>query len=102
MIEDGVSVNDIYSNIDEERRLFYVGNTRAKENLLVLTYGQPSIFILEALGLFGKKTGGNNDAVIELVNNPDTWILQHKEFIDKHIHSEDSKYYCDLLKEEDN
>ena len=34
MIEDGISVHDIFENLDEERRLFYVGNTRAKENLL--------------------------------------------------------------------
>lgn len=39
------------SYIAEERRLFYVGNTRAKDSLLVLTSKSPSIFVLEALGL---------------------------------------------------
>lgn len=93
MIEDGISVHDIYENIDEERRLVYVGNTRAEENLLIITYNQPSIFILEALGLFkDKENNGNNGTILELVANNDIDV-RYNEFIEKHILSEDSKYY---------
>ena len=92
MIEDGISVHDIFENLDEERRLFYVGNTRAKENLLVLTYGAPSIFILEALGLFKDKTGGNNDTILELVDSQDV-ATRYRDFIQSNILDINSKYY---------
>ena len=92
MLEDGVSVHDIYENIDEERRLFYVGNTRAKENLLVLTYTQPSIFILEALGAFKNKHTGNNDTVLNCINNQE-WVLKYSDFIKENILDPESKYY---------
>jgi superfamily I DNA/RNA helicase len=32
-------------NVEEEKRLFYVGITRAEEELILLTYGAPSPFI---------------------------------------------------------
>ncbi len=32
-------------NLDEERRLFYVAMTRAQEELILLTYGEPSPFL---------------------------------------------------------
>lgn len=33
------------ADLEEERRLFYVGMTRAKEELLLLTSGEPSVFL---------------------------------------------------------
>ena len=35
------------SDVEEERRLFYVGMTRAKEELILLTSGEPSPFLEE-------------------------------------------------------
>ncbi len=35
------------ANIEEERRLFYVGMTRAKEELMIICGGQPSMFLEE-------------------------------------------------------
>ena len=35
------------TDIEEERRLFYVGMTRAKEQLVMLTSGEPSVFLTE-------------------------------------------------------
>lgn len=97
MIEDGISIHDIYENIDEERRLFYVGNTRAKENLLVITYRQPSIFILEALGEFKDRSGGNNGSVLELVNDIEA-ISKYNKVINDNILNKNSKYYYDSNK----
>lgn len=93
MIEDDINVSDIFENIDEERRLFYVGNTRAKDNLLVLTYGMPSVFILEALGAFGKKA--NNGAILEYAQDP-MKLTAHSQFIRDNIMSEQSKYYYNV------
>ncbi|EOD00005.1 ATP-dependent helicase [Caldisalinibacter kiritimatiensis] len=41
------SKNPQYNALDEERRLMYVGLTRAKENLYILSYKQPSRYITE-------------------------------------------------------
>ena len=35
------------ADIQEERRLFYVGMTRAREELVLLTSGEPSTFLSE-------------------------------------------------------
>ena len=100
MMDDGISIHDIFENIDEERRLVYVGNTRAKENLLVITYNKPSVFILEALGLFNdlktdNSTKGNNTTVLQLVNNEDIIEESYGDFIQEKILSKDSKYFYD-------
>ena len=96
MISDDIPVSDIYNNIDEERRLFYVGNTRAIENLLIITYNEPSAFILEALGAFGEPTN-NNDRVLTLAQDRQ-WIENYKSFIQYNILDENSKYYYDKEK----
>jgi DNA helicase-2/ATP-dependent DNA helicase PcrA len=93
MIQDDIPVGDIFGHIDEERRLFYVGNTRAKENLFVITYSKPSVFILEALGAFEKgKSGGNDATILELVSD-EQWQERYKNIIQEKIYSTDSKYY---------
>lgn len=92
MIQDDIPMSDIFENIDEERRLFYVGNTRAKENLFVITYLQPSIFILEALGAFKDKNGGNNATIVELVSD-NQWQERYKDTIQEKIFDSNSKYF---------
>ena len=91
MINDEIPMADIFENIDEERRLFYVGNTRAKENLFVITYLQPSIFILEALGAF-KDKGGNNATIVELVRD-EQWHERYSDVIQENIFDSNSKYF---------
>lgn len=92
MIQDDIPMSDIFENIDEERRLFYVGNTRAKENLFVITYLQPSIFILEALGAFNDNKGGNNATIVELVSD-NQWQERYKNTIQEKIFDSESKYF---------
>lgn len=94
MTQDDIPIADIFANINEERRLFYVGNTRAIENLLVLTYMQPSVFILEALGAFGAPHG-NNAKILEFVND-NQWAENYKTFIQDKILDKNSKYYYDI------
>ena len=96
MISDDIPVSDIYNNIDEERRLFYVGNTRAIENLLIITYNEPSAFILEALGAFGEPTN-NNERILALVQDRQ-WVENYKSFIQDNILDKNSKYYYDKEK----
>ena len=92
MIKDDIPMSDIFENIDEERRLFYVGNTRAKENLFIITYTKPSIFILEALGAFKDKTGGNDATIVELVGD-NQWQEKYSNIIQDKIFDSNSKYF---------
>ncbi len=43
----GPEEGDPEAGLQEERRLFYVGMTRAKEELVILTSGEPSVFLSE-------------------------------------------------------
>jgi DNA helicase-2/ATP-dependent DNA helicase PcrA len=96
MEEDGIAVNDIFESIDEERRLFYVGNTRAKENLFVITYKIPSVFILEALGIFGDKDepSRNNGEILEYVNDNNRFNRLQERILDM-LAEKGSKYHYD-------
>lgn len=95
MLDDGIDIHDIFANLDEERRLFYVGNTRAKENLMILTYGIPSIFILEALGIL-KEKDGNNGKIIGLVeDDTNSWYMEYRQAVKDKIQNVNSKYYYD-------
>lgn len=91
LVEDGVSVSDIFENINEERRLCYVGNTRAKENLLVITYNMPSMFMLEALGCFDKNSN-HNDRILRLAQDS-ALSAQYSSFVEQYINNKDSEYY---------
>jgi DNA helicase-2/ATP-dependent DNA helicase PcrA len=46
-LENNSTTND-QASIDEERRLFYVGITRAKKDLHLSYRGKPSRFLVEA------------------------------------------------------
>ena len=91
MLNDDVPVADIVANIDEERRLFYVGNTRAKENLLTITYMEPSIFILESLGII-QNSGKNNYEIVEMAQDNE-WDVKYKNKISDMLLNSDSKYF---------
>lgn len=80
MIGKGVSHEDIYSHIDEERRLYYVACTRAKDELMMITSLHPSTFILESLGKYDNINGTNNVAIMKLVENGDKALALKSEF----------------------
>lgn len=94
MLNDGISIHDINYSLSEERRLFYVGCTRAKENLLLITYPEPSIFILEALGITKENADTSNAKIIELAQQQD-WVTVYKDEISSIILEPSSKYYFD-------
>ena len=45
---DGVMPSPKCTSLEEERRLLYVGMTRAEQRLYMLYYGKPSVYLLEA------------------------------------------------------
>lgn len=51
LLSNKATMTELNEYIDEERRLHYVEMTRAKENLLIVTAKEPSIFTMECLGL---------------------------------------------------
>jgi DNA helicase-2/ATP-dependent DNA helicase PcrA len=46
-IDKNLSDEDYNSKLEEERRIFYVGMTRAKEKLNILVPGEPSLLVNE-------------------------------------------------------
>ena len=87
-LQNGIKKQDIFSEIDEERRLFYVGNTRAKENLYVLASRTPSIFVMESLGLVDNPS---NDHIVDLAVNNNYESVYHQKFID-FLNRDDNNY----------
>ena len=87
-----VEINDIFNHIDEERRLNYVACTRAKENLVLICGGAPSMFIIEALG---GSTEACNKAIFELALNREL-IKNYSETIKNNVLNTRSKYYYDI------
>ena len=68
MIKEGQTINDINEYINEERRLYYVEMTRAKNNLLIITYNEPSIFIMESLEAIKDNRKDTNYMLIEALS----------------------------------
>lgn len=68
MIENKTPISAISRELDEERRLFYVGCTRAINNLMLITYRDTSPFILEAIGAV-KENKMNNIRIMALACN---------------------------------
>ncbi len=48
-IDKNISDEEYESQLEEERRVFYVGMTRAKERLNILVPGKPSVFVNELI-----------------------------------------------------
>jgi len=86
-----LELSDINAYIDEERRVFYVGNTRAKENLLIITCNKPSVFILEALGA---EVG--NSKIIYFAEYKNAILSEYYDTIKENINNPESKYYYNL------
>lgn len=102
MIKDGQTIHDINEYINEERRLYYVETTRAKENLLIITYNQPSIFIMESLkASIGEGQRSNYEIISALSQDEYTRdkafnSLFDSQVINDKILNEDSEYYYDI------
>lgn len=71
MLKEQQSLHDINEYIDEERRLYYVEMTRAKENLLIITYKEPSIFIMESIKAIKCDTQDTNSMLIDSLSQDD-------------------------------
>lgn len=84
--DETITVHELFGYIDEERRLFYVGNTRAKQNLVLMTSEKPSVFLLEALG-----ADIGNAKIVEY-SKDENWFRQYGQFISEKYMNDDSKY----------
>ena len=99
MIDDGVNISDICENIEEERRLFYVGNTRARNSLLVITESKPSVFILEALDII-KPTKSINHDIVNMAMAGDCWADNYMDAFNSIVTDPNNKFYYHTNKTE--
>ena len=100
MVKNCATMNEINEYIDEERRLYYVEMTRAKENLLIITSSIPSLFLMESLdGLCLAEGDTSNMVMLDAVSG-DSYVsanqynkLFRKSVINEKLLNEESEYY---------
>jgi DNA helicase-2/ATP-dependent DNA helicase PcrA len=81
MVNRGYESKDIVEYIDCERRLYYVGCTRAKERLVIACdNSEPSQFLMESLGL----NDAYRDSNLELIEDSD-FNLAAKERLPRYL-----------------
>ena len=81
MVNRGYESKDITEYIDCERRLYYVGCTRAKERLVIACdNSEPSQFLIESLGL----NDSYKDSNLELIEDAD-FNLVAKERLPRYL-----------------
>jgi DNA helicase-2/ATP-dependent DNA helicase PcrA len=54
-IDKNISADEYEKKLEEERRVFYVGMTRAKNKLNIVVPGEPSLFVNELIEANKKK-----------------------------------------------
>lgn len=82
MVDNELPQSDIYDSIDEERRLYYVGCTRAKEHLEIITSPHPSVFLMESLGEYAGIDGSTNLEILNTVINGDNVKIISESSVD--------------------
>lgn len=96
MISDGVNFDAIMSSIDEERRIFYVGNTRAKDHLVTITTEEPSVFILESLGAYSEDSHSTDEQVMKDAQFRDDFDNRFEPFIKENLINKNGKYHYEV------
>lgn len=85
MLDRGMGKSDINDLIDEERRLYYVACTRAKDRLVIITSTKPSAFLMESLGEYYNVSGSNNENIINMIGNDRKKVIDNGIITDKQI-----------------
>ena len=100
MVKNCATMNEINEYIDEERRLYYVEMTRAKENLLIITSSIPSLFLMESLDGLCLAEGDTSNMVMLDAISGDSYVsanqynkLFRKSVINEKLLNEESEYY---------
>lgn len=94
MVEEQMPMSDIYDTIDEERRLYYVACTRAKEKLQIITGIHPSVFLMESLGKYADVDGSTNGIIVDISIGEEPPIMLNNGI----IHNSDIETEIETLK----
>ena len=88
----------------EERRLYYVELTRAKKNLLIITYKVPSVFLMESLGAIKDTGDSTNNMLIDCLGSDDYVRAQQyanifgNDVLQEKVIDEDGEFHYDINK----